>query len=149
MRLLRSTILLFGLMAVAANAKNPPCAEWGGVVGSQALYFVESLPESHQAALVDLQGRFGPSWLQAVFKNSQFRFENKTPGVGLPSTIYYVQVDWLSRMGDVVASQAFPEEGICAPLSLFPGQTSAWIDIPRPEHADALRVRMKFWAAGP
>jgi hypothetical protein len=149
MRLLQAAMLAFGMLATSAHAKAPPCAQWGGVSTSQDLNFLDVGEGSSQSALVDLQGRFGPSWLQASLDQGGLRFDNKTQGVGLPTTIYHVQVDWLSRMGEVVGSQAFPEEGVCAPLSLFPGQYTDPLVLARPQTSEPLRVRLKIWASGP
>jgi hypothetical protein len=150
MKLARIAFWALGLLlAPAAVAKAPPCAEWGGVRVSRDLYFSESQGGVSQAALVDLQGRFGPSWLQAQFKDKSLRFENKMPGLGLPSTIYHVELTWLSPLGHVLATNSYPEEAVCASMSLFPGQVSPIYPVERPQEDQALRLRVRVWAVTP
>jgi hypothetical protein len=113
------------------------------------LYFTESQGGDVQSALIDLQGRFGPSWFQVRIKDKSLRFENKMPGLGLPSTIYHVELAWLSPMGQILATHSIPEEGVCASMSLFPGQVSPDYRIERPEVSETLRLRVKVWAVAP
>jgi hypothetical protein len=150
MRSARIAFLTLGLLVAPTSiAKAPPCAEWGGVRVSNDLYFSESQEGVSQAALLDLQGRYASSWLQAQFKGKSLRFENKMPGVGLPSTIYHVELTWLSPLGQILASKSFPEEAVCASMSLFPGQVSPDYPVERPDVSEALRLRVRIWAVAP
>jgi hypothetical protein len=146
----RIAFLTLGLLvASVAYAKEPPCAEWGGVRASQELYFSDVQDGASQSALIDLQGRFGPSWFQVRIKDKSLHFENKMPGLGLPSTIYHVELAWVSPMGQIIATNSIPEEGVCASMSLFPGQVSPDYRVERPEVSESLRLRVKVWAVAP
>lgn len=148
-RLLRATTFLMGLLvSTQVRAEAPPCAEWGGVVESEQLYFLDPAPDSAQSALIDFQGPFASSWLQAHVKGSRLVLRNKMPGLGLPTTIYHVQVEWVAQLGGLVSSVSFPEEGVCESLSLFPGQYSPDLDLKRPDSLEPLRLRLKVWAVG-
>ncbi|MEO5666903.1 MAG: hypothetical protein ABIR96_02465 [Bdellovibrionota bacterium] len=150
MSLLRTAILVFGLaLAVGSQADEPPCYDWGGVVRSQELHFSDPREVSIQSALLDFQGRFGPSWLLARIKDSKLQIENQMPGVGLPATLYHMRLEWLSPLGKVIASKSIPEDDTCAAISLFPGQLTPDFEIVPPVSREALRLRLKIWAVVP
>jgi|GEM_PF-5779124 len=151
MKVLRTAIFALAVVATAraAAAEAPPCSEWGGVLESQDLYFVESSAGTLQSALVNLNGRFGSSWLQAQLQHEGLRFENKMPGLGIPSTIYHAQVEWLAPNGQTLTTEFFPEEGMCAALSLFPGQSTFVHELKRPVSKGPLRLKVKIWAVTP
>jgi hypothetical protein len=150
MRRLRPALFFVASAAsVASQAEGPPCANWGGVKASRELHFIEPSTETLQSALVDLEGRFGPSWLESQIQDGGLRFENKMPGLGLATTIYHVQIDWITPLGRVLATQSYPSAGQCAAISLYPGHQSGVHHLKRPESVEALRVRLRVWAVAP
>jgi len=149
MRLLRSAIFSFLAAALSAQAEVPECQGWGGVLESQSLYFVGPERLLSQRALLDFEGRFGPSWLQAHLEGNNLRIENVMPGVGIPATIYHFQVAWLNSTGELLSEKSFPEKSRCEALSLFPGQSTASYVLKAPDSQETLRLQIRVWAVVP
>lgn len=138
------------LCSTAQAYTEPECSTWNGVLLSENVYFIDPENEKFgQRALLDAGDRWGPFWVQAQLDGSELKFENKMPGLGLPFTIYHVEVNWIGREGVELsdAIQSFPAPASCAPLSLFPGQVSRSIEVKRPKTSENLRLQVKVWAA--
>lgn len=130
-----------------SNAQAPECADWDGILYSDNVYFLDPIIESGvQKALLDAKEEWGPLWLQIQLHQHALTIENKTPGLGLPMSVYHMQVDWIDRDGKVLKTQSFPGGSSCDALSLFPGQTSMDIPLNRPNSNEALRLQVKVWA---
>lgn len=140
--------MLTGL-PVSADAKSqaPECADWDGILYSENVYFLDPEVETGaQKALLDAKEEWGPLWLQMKYQHGALTVFNKTPGLGLPMSVYHIQVDWIGRSGEVVETQSFPGSTACDALSLFPGQESMDIPLDRPEVNETLRLQIKAWA---
>ncbi len=144
------TLTLSLVFCGAAHAyTEPECSTWNGVLLSENVFFLDpSVEKSGQRALLDAGDQWGPFWIQAQLEGNELKFENKMPGLGLPFTIYHVEVNWIGREGRELsdALQSFPAPAACAPLSLFPGQVSRSIEIVRPKTSENLRLQVKVWA---
>jgi len=147
-------ILLLLLLATpvwGADAFQPECADWGGVTESKALYFLDAAIEpSLQSSLLDRSVESDlPTWIQLRYENSELRFENRTPGLGLPFTIYHVKAEWVYPDGRVweEVSVSFPDSFRCESLSLFPGQMSRSIHVKRPKSQENLRLKLRAWTS--
>jgi hypothetical protein len=144
-------MLIFSSGAWARDASAPECASWGGVRESKSIYFLDGLlePDAQSALLDRATDSDLPSWLQIRYEKGALRFENKTPGLGLPFTIYHIRAEWLFSDGRVweEGTVSFPEAMRCQILSLFPGQTSQSIVIKRPDSQENLRLRIRVWTS--
>lgn len=144
------TITTMAGMGSAWAAEQPECSEWDGILISENVFFMDTdLVPGEQKALLDAGDEFGPFWIQAIVENQKLSFENMTPGVGLPFTVYHVQVNWIDRNGKIIENeiQSLPASGKCSPLSLFPGQLSGEIELERPKTEQQLRMQLKVWVS--
>ncbi len=143
------SMLIVASTSVLAKGE-PECSTWNGIMLSENVYFLDPQVEGDlQSALLDAGDDWGPFWIQARLEESSLSFLNKTPGLGLPFTIYHVEVNWISPRGESIAeaTQSFPASLSCAPLSLFPGQSSRKIEITRPDVSEKLRLQLRVWVS--
>lgn len=141
------SIMVLMLLSYSLKAETPQCAQSAQFLASESLYFSRPHVKSSQAALLSLEGDdFGPLWIKARVSEEGLSFENTLPGLGLPFTLYHVQVKWLDRMGQELKTESFPAKEACAPLSLFPGQETSPLQLKAPNADPHLRVELKVWA---
>ena len=129
------------------DPETPPCAEFTNLRQELPVSFVYGAPGIQSALSPSTSGRGG--WMQVEYQHPNFRIRNLTPGVALPYGIFHVDVEVRAPRGEVSSdlSSAWPAPQTCASLSLFPGQQTRWIEIPKGADVDpnTHRIRFMIW----
>lgn len=94
------------------------------------------------------------SWIQVELSVEGVVIVNRTPGYGIPVDIFRIEIEAINRDGEVAQVWNLEFSGnseTCQSLTLFPGQESRLLPLPKEitESSENEKLRFKFRLWGP